>query len=40
MKKIRRELLFTVLLTLVILVALYLLLFLGGEPLKFIYEQF
>jgi hypothetical protein len=40
MKKIRKELLFTVLLTLLILVILYLIFFLGGEPLKFIYEEF
>jgi hypothetical protein len=40
MKKIRKELLFTVLLTLLILVVLYLFFFLGGEPLKFIYEEF
>lgn len=40
MKKIRKELLFTVLLALLILVILYLLYFLGGKPLKFIYEEF
>jgi hypothetical protein len=40
MKRIRKELLFTVFLTLLILVVLYLLFFLGGEPLKFIYEGF
>jgi len=40
MKKIKRELLFTVLLTLLILVILYLIYFLGWEPLKFVYEEF
>jgi hypothetical protein len=40
MKKIRKELLFTVLLTLLILVILYLIYFLGWTPLKFVYEEF
>jgi hypothetical protein len=40
MKKIRKELLFTVFLTFLILVILYLIYFLGWTPLKFVYEEF
>gem|GEM_PF-1942335 len=40
MKKIRKELLFTILLTLLILVILFLVYFLGWTPLKFVYEEF
>jgi len=40
MKKIRKELLFTILLTLLILVVLYLIYFLGWKPTKFIYQEF
>lgn len=40
MKKIKKELLFTILLTLLILVILYLIYFLGWKPLKFVYEEF
>ncbi len=40
MKKIRKELILTVLLTFLILVVLYLVYFLGWEPLKFVYEEF
>jgi hypothetical protein len=40
MKKIRKELLFTILLTLLILVVLYLIYLLGWKPSKFIYQEF
>ena len=40
MKKMRKELLFTTLLTLLILIILYLVYFLGLTPLKFVYEEF
>jgi hypothetical protein len=40
MKKIRKELLFTILLTFFILIILYLIYFLGWTPLKFVYEEF
>jgi hypothetical protein len=40
MKKIKKELLFTIFLTLLILVALYLIYFLGWKPSKFIYQEF
>jgi len=40
MKKIRKELFFTILLTLLILVVLYLIYFWGWKPPKFIYQEF
>jgi hypothetical protein len=40
MKKMRKELLFTILLTFLILIILYLIYFLGWTPLKFVYEEF